>query len=372
VWIAEQVRTKRVSISQISTDDGLRLRVWSLTRLHLAFLVQCRAVGLTVADYPFSTEHMGIRSLAAAVRAECVRTFERGATLAGASHMKGLPSQAGGVPAASQACDVVEFDGHRLDVRLKVVVRDPLGFEQGFEIERIWLLVIIDVWSRAVLGYHVSLNHEYSRYDVIRTIENALAPHRPRRFTLPGLGNGVAGGFPSGKLTELGYATWQWFKLDNAKANLAGDVQYALAGFMGCFIDAGPAHSPDDRPYIERFFGTVASSLSSRLPGYTGSNTRDVRRALADPKGNLNRYPFDGRHEARRALSTDGRFGRLRRTGTGRRWVTRCPSLPRRLRPCVGLGAPASLVLRYGSNHWRVRRYRRFPRAQCLHEAGHR
>ena len=29
----------------------------------------------------------------------------------------------------------------------------------------------------------------------------------------------------------------------------------------------------------------------------------------------LNRSPFSGRHEARRALSTDGRFGRLRRTG---------------------------------------------------------
>lgn len=169
-------------------------------------------------------------------------------------------------------------------------MRDPLGFEQEFEIERIWLLVIIDVCSRAVLGYHVSLNREYSRYDVIRTIENALAPHRPRQFTLPGIGYGAAGGFPSGKLSELGYATWQWFKLDNAKANLAADVQYVLADFIGCFIDAGPAHSPDDRPYIERFFGTVASSLSSRLPGYTGTNARDIRRALSDPKGNLRLY----------------------------------------------------------------------------------
>ena len=61
------------------------------------------------------------------------------------------------MPAVGQALDVVEFDGHRLDLRLKVVVRDPLGFEQEFEIERIWLLVITDVWSRAVVGYHVSV-----------------------------------------------------------------------------------------------------------------------------------------------------------------------------------------------------------------------
>ena len=287
-WIAQQIRAKQVSVDQISSDNGLKLRVRGLTRLHVNFLEQCRRLHLTPADYPFNTYHMGIRSLAAAVRAACLRTFERGAHLAGASHLKGMPkSSSSSVPVASQALDVVEFDGHRLDVRLKVVVRDPLGFEQEFEIERIWLLVIVDVWSRAVLGYHVSLNREYSRYDVIRTIENALSPHRPRQFTLPGVGYGDRGGFPSGKLAELGYASWQWFKLDNAKANLAADVQYALANFIGCLIDAGPAHSPDERPYIERFFGTVASSLSSRLPGYTGTNARDIRRALADPKGNL-------------------------------------------------------------------------------------
>jgi putative transposase len=79
-------------------------------------------------------------------------------------------------------------------------------------------------------------------------------------------------------------------KLDNAKANLAADTLAALCEFVGCSVDAGPHYSPDERPYIERFFGTVASRLSSRLPGYTGSHPRDLRRALADPKGNLRLY----------------------------------------------------------------------------------
>jgi putative transposase len=286
-WIAERVKCKRVALQQISTDQGLRTRLPGLKHLHSDFLRQCRSLGLTARDYPFNTEQLGIRSLSAAVRAECLRSFARGARLAGATHLKGLPADAAAVPAATQALDVVEFDGHRLDVRLKVVVRDPLGFEQEFEIERIWLLVIIDVWTRAVLGYHVSLNREYDRYDVIRTIEAALEPHHPRTFLLQGVGYGALGGFPSGKLPELGYATWQWFKLDNAKANLSDDVRHALAEFIGCFIDAGPAHTPDDRPYIERFFGSIAANLSSRLPGYTGSNAHDLRRALADPKGKL-------------------------------------------------------------------------------------
>ena len=67
-------------------------------------------------------------------------------------------------------------------------------------------------------------------------------------------------------------------------------MRHALAEFIGCFIDAGPAHAPDDRPYIERFFGSIAANLSSRLPGYTGTSARDVRRALSDPKRNLRLY----------------------------------------------------------------------------------
>jgi len=288
-WITRQARTKAVALKQRTTDGGLRVHLRGLKRVHLDFQRQCRLLGLTANDYPFNTDRMAIRSLAQVLRAEILRSFGRSAHLAGATHLKGLPGE-NRAPAALQALDAVEFDGHRLDVRLKVVVRDPLGFEQQFEIERIWLLVVIDVFSRAVLGYHVSLNREYTRYDVIRTIEAALEPHRPRNFTLPGVGYGTAGGFPSGKMPELGYAIWRWFKLDNAKANLSEDVRHALAEFIGCCINAGPAHTPDDRPYIERFFGSIANTLSSRLPGYTGSNAKDVLRALSDPKGNMRLY----------------------------------------------------------------------------------
>ena len=286
-WIAERVRDKRVTLRQVSTDEGLRVRLQGLKHLHFDFLRQCRAQGLGAADYPFNTEQQGIRSFSAALQRQCLLGFGRGARLAGASHLKGLPTESDSAPVATQFLDVVEFDGHRLDVRLKVVLRDPLGFEQQFEIERVWLLVVIDVWSRAVLGWHVSLGREYSRHDVIRTLEAALEPHRPRTFTIPGVGYGALGGFPSGKLPELGYATWQWIKLDRARANLAEDVRHALEEFIGCFVDAGPAYTPDDRPYIERFFGSIATRLSSRLPGYTGSSARDIRRALSDPKGDL-------------------------------------------------------------------------------------
>lgn len=287
-WLKEQVTRKRITVSQISTNGHLRTRLRNLKHAHAGFLSECRKLNITAHEYPFNTERMAIRALSTSLRSECLESFGRAAHLAGASHLKGTPADAGQLcaPAAKHFLDVVEFDGHRLDLRLRVVVKDPLGFEQQFEIERIWLLAIIDVYSRAVLGYHVSLNREYNRYDVIRTIEAALEPHRPMAFTLPGVSYGPLGGFPSSKLPELGYATWQWFKLDNAKANLASDVRHALTDFIGCMIEAGAPHSPDGRPYIERFFGSLATNLSSALPGYTGAHPRDIRRALSDPKGN--------------------------------------------------------------------------------------
>jgi putative transposase len=92
--------------------------------------------------------------------------------------------------------------------------------------------------------------------------------------------------FPSGKLPEVRYATWQCFKLDNAKANLSTDVRHSLIEFIARMIDTGEPHTPDGQPYIERFFGSIAANLSSGLPGYTGAHTKDIRRALPDPKGN--------------------------------------------------------------------------------------
>ncbi|TCG03243.1 integrase [Paraburkholderia steynii] len=291
-WLRLQLRQHRFKLDQLGTDDGLRTRRRGLKALHAEFLQQCRQAGLTALDYPFCTKSRAIRSLSACVKAELLRCFGTAARAAGASHLKGLPrpDDVTGAPTASRPYQVVEFDGHKLDIRLKIVVPDPLGFAHEFEIERVWLLAIIDVCTRAVLGFHLVLAREYSRYDVIKTIEKALEPHRDRAFVIPGLTYGAQDGFPSQRLPELAYVTWEWMKLDNAKANLAADTLAALCEFVGCSVDAGPHYSPDDRPYIERFFGTVQSRLSSRLPGFTGSHPRDLRRALADPKGNLRLY----------------------------------------------------------------------------------
>ncbi len=288
-WLHQQIRQRKVWLEEVNSDGILRTRLRGLAALHDNFLRQCRAVGLGATDYPFNTCEHGIRSLSRHLKDELLRSFGNAARAAGASHLKGLPlrDHDARALAVTRPYQAVEFDGHRLDIRLKLVVRDPLGFVHEFEMERVWLLVIIDVCTRAVLGFHLVLASEYSRYDVIRTIENAREPHRARTFSIPGLAYGPDDGFPSQRLPELAYATWECIRLDNARANLANETLSALCKFVGCLADAGQKYSPDERPYVERFFGTIASRLSARLPGYTGSNPWDLRRALASPKGNL-------------------------------------------------------------------------------------
>jgi len=55
-----------------------------------------------------------------------------------------------------------------LDLRLKVILeRDPLGGNRSVEIERVWLLAVIDMATRCLLGWSLALGRECNRFDAI-------------------------------------------------------------------------------------------------------------------------------------------------------------------------------------------------------------
>ena len=86
-------------------------------------------------------------------------------------------------------------------------------------------------------------------------------------------------------MPETGYACWRSIRFDNARAHLAADSLDVACEILGCTVDVGPVYQPDDRPFIERFFGTVARQLAHRLPGTTGSKPTDALRELRKPAG---------------------------------------------------------------------------------------
>lgn len=118
---------------------------------------------------------------------------------------------------------------------------------------RIWILSVIDVATRAVLGYHLCLNKEYSSDDVLMCIRNAIIPWKQRKLTINGLKYSSSANFISNAIPEASYGIWDEFCYDNAKANLAKIVQNKLVNLIGCSINTGPVAVPIRRPIIERF-----------------------------------------------------------------------------------------------------------------------
>ncbi len=98
--------------------------------------------------------------------------------------------------------------------------------------------------------------------------------------------------------------------------------------------------------------------INERLVELGRKRVRDAGLSVDLRVGTVDRSPKCGHYEGlREALSTDGRFGRLRRTGTGRRWSTRVST------PSCGL-APCACCQRR-SNCTGVR----YPREECLRSA---
>jgi transposase InsO family protein len=273
----EDVVDRAIHQNDILLDE--RGRLDGLARVHRRFLERCAELGIAPNEYPRNQDQGGVRSLAAFIRTR-LASFARAATAAGAEHVPPPWLDTKGVGrAALRPFEEVQFDGHRVDLRLRVRLVDPYGLTYDVECDRPWLLVILDVATRTVLGWHLALAEEYSRYDVIKCVQAALMPRRKRRgFSIPGLAYAAGAGFVGEFVPGADFACWDRFKLDNAKANLARDTLATLCEFVGCVAELGPLAAPDERAEIERFFGTLTAALSQRLPGTTGERRDDAKR----------------------------------------------------------------------------------------------
>jgi hypothetical protein len=266
-------------------DDAREVRK-SIKRIHKAFLEECRNAGVKPNEYPLNQTMAGLRSLASYFKRYDNRTFESAARSAGGDRVgPAAPAEIEQAPPATRAFEVVEFDGHKIDLRVTVRVIDPFGFETLLELTRIWILVLLDVASRAVIGYKVALSKEYNKDDVAGALQAALIPFRARQYKIPGLAIRASGGYPSAVMPQTQFACWEWFRFDGAKSHLAADTLTRLNQIVGCWPDNGPAAEPDVRPFIERFFQLVAENFAHRLPGTTGSNPQSIEKLLSDPNG---------------------------------------------------------------------------------------
>lgn len=267
----------------IKTEQEVRK---SMKSIHRAFRKNCKDAGIKADEYPFTESRLAIRSLYAYFDTLAKESFEMSVKHAGGLRARAAPTAVPHAPAATRAFEVVEFDGHKIDLRLTVKLRGSAGVDQLVEMHRIWILVLLDVATRCVIGYHLTLSREYSKHDVACALQAALTPFKQRQYGIPTLAIREGGGYPSAVVEGTQYACWDWFKCDNAKSHLAADTITRLTQTIGCWPHMGPPGEPNDRPHIERFFHLVSRHFAHALPGNLGNNPQAIERALSDPKGN--------------------------------------------------------------------------------------
>jgi hypothetical protein len=54
MWLKEQVKRKRMTVHQISTDGKLRTRLGNLKHVHTGFLSECHKLHIGASEYPFN------------------------------------------------------------------------------------------------------------------------------------------------------------------------------------------------------------------------------------------------------------------------------------------------------------------------------
>lgn len=178
----------------------------------------------------------------------------------------------------------VECDAHKLDARMVVMVPSPHGDAEPRLIHRLWVIVLIEVASRAVLGYHLSLRRECSAEDVLRAVKCALSPWVPRDLQFGGHAYTVRAGLPSYRSASFVGACWNEFSVDGALANICPRVETALRELMGARVlkpqdptSYSCRRSKDDRPFVESFFRHLAAGSFHRLKSTTGSSPAHKR-----------------------------------------------------------------------------------------------
>lgn len=242
-------------------------RLFGLRDIQAKLLAACREAGLTAIDYPLNQDEMGYRSLAVWMR----KRLEMRVPIRPTPRIDDVWN------ASIRPFSVVELDGHKLDLRVRVRFTDASGVSVDMESERLFVITLIDVCTRVVLGWHLVPAPQYDHHDVLAALQDALTPrHKRQELLIPGMRYLPGAGFVADALPELAYACWDVLKLDNAASHLTEDAFEPICRFVGCRVVAGPVGEPTGRPFIERFFGTLTDRMSRKIHGTTGRNPKDA------------------------------------------------------------------------------------------------
>jgi len=164
-----------------------------------------------------------------------------------------------------QPYDRLEFDAHSKDIEFTLLLPNAQGELVKYKVSKVWILVLIDVNSTAVLGWKIVFGQGYSSLDVAQCVARSIRPWSPRTLIVPGMSY-VAGATMPQNL-DLGCVTGCVTAMDNAWAHKAKLPLEAWVNNYDGILHLGRAHVPEVRPTIEGFFNRLEQAALRLLPG---------------------------------------------------------------------------------------------------------
>lgn len=267
---------------------------------HAWFVNQLRRLGYEQRDeWPFNTASLGYYS----VRRYVDVVLKKDAVAL--AHLKGgkefvvkLKTGNGTNRPVYKFMQRVEMDAHKLDGIFCVSLPQSDGSFQEKIVHRLWVIVLIEVVSRAVLGYHFSMRKEVSKDDVLRAIKCSLGRWIPRDISF--------GDVPyregAGLLSVLGDGfvglCWDETSVDGALAENCTHVKENLVKVVGSTLlepktSFSRQRRKDDRPFIEAFFRNLAARGFQRLSNTTGAKPSDKKGRRPDLVAITSRFQFE-------------------------------------------------------------------------------
>ena len=263
----------------------------TMKSLHERFLKKCLEVGVPDYAYPFNTSNKGYVSLCKYVKELDTRKVEKAAKRESKDNMQKLLSVGLGNRYTANPLvpfSTVQIDGHIIDLVYNVEIMNEDGTVDRVIATRAWVLAVIDVATRCILGYSVSQEFNYNQYDVLDALKNAIIPKKTKKITIDGLKYPENGGYYQTAFPDLEYALFDTVMLDNAKSHLAYNTVEKMTDYLKCSVNYGSVATPETRGIVERFFGSLETRGFHRLPATTGSNIRDLKRR--DPEKAAQKY----------------------------------------------------------------------------------
>lgn len=253
----------------------------NIRTLHSRFLKECIRLGIQDYEYPFTLKDKGYVSLYRYIKQIELELPDLSISRENKDakqkfNSTGYGETNGIFPLAPFS--IVQLDGHKIDMLYTIEVENEQGELIDMPATRAWIIAVIDVSTRVVLGYSISAHENYNQYDVLLAIHNAIVPHQKMNFSHDGFKYPENGGFHSFAFPETQWATFDMIMLDNAKSHLAKNTLNKLVNEAKCAINYGSVATPETRGIVERFFKTLETSGFHRLPGTTGSGTKDNKR----------------------------------------------------------------------------------------------